>query len=109
MPGAVAKAEQFVLNRPVQTMIGTVPPSALHAEPVTYDARSEQRNDDHGRDLLGLGEPAERPPGADGLEHLVSRFPVRRPAGRRARPRPSHASVAVGPGVTALQRIPSFA
>ena len=25
-------------------MIGTVPPSALHAAPVTYDARSEQRN-----------------------------------------------------------------
>ena len=27
-----------------QMMIGTVPPSALHAAPVTYDARSEQRN-----------------------------------------------------------------
>ena len=25
-------------------MIGTVPPSALHAAPVTYEARSEQRN-----------------------------------------------------------------
>jgi hypothetical protein len=24
-------------------MIGTVPPSALHAAPVTYDARSEHR------------------------------------------------------------------
>ena len=26
-----------------QRMIGTVPPSALHAAPVTYEARSEQR------------------------------------------------------------------
>ena len=43
-------------------MIGTVPPSALHAAPVTYDARSEQRKA-IARDLVGLREPAERSTG----------------------------------------------
>ena len=53
-------------------MIGTVPPSALHAAPVTYDGAVGAEEDDHGGDLLGLGEPAERPAGADLREHLVA-------------------------------------
>ncbi len=53
-------------------MIGTVPPSALHAAPVTYEApvRAEER--DHVRDLLGLREAAQRPALRDGLEHLLA-------------------------------------
>ena len=85
-------------------MIGTVPPSALQAAPVTYDARrSEER--DHGGDLFRLGEPADGPPCSDLRQHLVTfaALLVGQPA------LPSHASVAVGPGVTALQRIPSLA
>ena len=53
-------------------MIGTVPPSALHAAPVTYDERGRAQKDDHRGDLARLGEPAERPPRADLREHLVA-------------------------------------
>ena len=74
---------QAAKGRPVQMMIGTVPPSALQAAPVTYDARVGAQEDDHGGDLLRLGEPPERPAGADLREHLVAR----RPAGRRDRRR----------------------
>ena len=84
-----------------QMMIGTVPPSADQAAPVTYEARSEQQEDDHGGDLLRLGEPAERPPRADLREHLLAA----RPAGRRGRPRRARRRSPSGPGVTALQRI----
>ena len=53
-------------------MIGTVPPSALQAAPVTYDARSEQRKTITAAISSGSGEPPERPPGADLGEHLVA-------------------------------------
>ena len=69
-------------RRPSQMMIGTVPPSALQAAPVTYEARSEAEEDDDGRNLLRLGEAAERPAGC-------RPWPAppcgRRPAGRRGR------------------------
>ena len=58
-----------------QMMIGTVPPSALHAAPVTYDAHSEQRKA-IARDLVGLREPAGGRPAPSG-EHLVPRLPLR--------------------------------
>ena len=58
---------------------------------------------DHGGDLLRLGQPAERPPGADLRQHLLAVASC----WSASPPSPSHASVAVGPGVTALQRIPS--
>ena len=53
-------------------MIGTVPPSALHAAPVTYDARSEQRKTITAAISSGRASRPERPPGADLREHLVS-------------------------------------
>ena len=53
-------------------MIGTVPPSALHAAPVTYEARSEQRKTTTLAISSGVAETSERPPRADLLEHLVA-------------------------------------
>ena len=85
-------------------MMGTVPPSALHAAPVTYEARSEQRKTI--TDAISSGR-ASRPSGrpAPTFASTSSRSPCwsARP------PAPSQASVSVGPGVTALQRMPSFA
>ena len=53
---------------------------------VRRPGRAEE--DDHGCDLLGLGEPAERTTRADGREHLVARScRSAPPAGRRGRPR----------------------
>ena len=97
------------LRHPAQprAMIGTVPPSALQAAPVTYEARSEQRKAITAAISLGLGEPAERPARADRGEHLVARLACARGllVGEPAVVRAS-APVAVGPGVTALQRMP---
>src|SRR4029453_13347220 len=91
--------------------------------------RAEEGHD--GGNLLGLGQPTQRSPFPHGLEHFVARLPpargvlVREPAlaapphpprppppvppGCRpaSPPSPSHAFVAVGPGATALHRIPS--
>src|SRR5204862_6296218 len=87
-----------------QRMIGTVPPSALHAAPVTYEARSEQRKAI--TEAISSGS-ASRPSGRP-APTFASTSP-RSPCWSARPPSPSHASVAVGPGVTALQRIPSFA
>ena len=88
-----------------QMMIGTVPPSALHAAPVTYDARSEQRKTITDGDLLRVARVVR----AAGPRR-PSRAPRRdRPAGRRAPRRRATRRSPVGPGVTALQRMPSFA
>ncbi len=51
-------------------MIGTVPPSALHAAPGDVGGSLGREERDHGGDLLRLGESAERPAGADLREHL---------------------------------------
>ena len=64
--------------------------------------------DDHRGDLLRLREPAERaarcrPPASTSSRVL----PVRAACWSASPPSASQASVAVGPGVTALQRIPS--
>ena len=109
-----------LLERRHQTMIGTVPPSALHAAPVTYEARSEQRKTIDRRDLLRAGEPPERAAGADLREHLVAvALLIREPtvAEPRVRPgRPGRDGVAAdvvasrrGPprAVTARARPPS--
>jgi hypothetical protein len=62
-------------------MVATVPPSALHAAPVTYGPVGQQEDDDRG-DLGGLGEPAERPPGRDLREHGITvALLLREPAG----------------------------
>ncbi len=53
-------------------MIGTVPPSALQAAPVTYEARSEQRNTITEAISSGAREPPERPSRADLRENLVT-------------------------------------
>src|SRR5919201_6345679 len=89
-------------------MIGTVPPSALHAEPVTYEARSEHRKQITAAISSGSARrPSGRP--APTEASTCSRVLSDRPACGWARPpSPSHASVAVGPGVTALHLIPSF-
>ena len=59
-------------GRPHQMMIGTVPPSALHAAPVTYDARSEQRKTITAAISSGRARRPERPSGADLREHVVA-------------------------------------
>src|SRR2546423_9903463 len=90
-------------------MIGTVPPSALQAEPVTYEARSEHRKQI--TPAISAGS-ARRPRGrpAPTASSTSSRVLLERAACWSARPpSPSHASVAVGPGATALHLIPSFA
>ena len=53
-------------------MIGTVPPSALQAAPVTYEERSEQRNTITEAISSGASESSERPSRADLREHLVT-------------------------------------
>ena len=53
-------------------MIGTVPPSADQAAPVTYEARSEARNAITAAISIGLREAAEGASGADLVEHLVA-------------------------------------
>ena len=53
-------------------MIGTVPPSALQAAPVTYDARSEQRNTITEAISSGARESSERPSRADLRENLLT-------------------------------------
>src|SRR5262245_43992090 len=88
-----------------QMMIGTVPPSALHAAPVTYEARSEQRKTTTAAISSGRARrPRGRP--APTFASTSSRSP---PCWSARPPSPNQAAVAVGPGVTALQRIPSFA
>ena len=85
-------------------MIGTVPPSALQAEPVTYEARSEQRN---AITVAISSGSASRPSGRPA--QTFASTSSRSPCWSASPPSPSQASVAVGPGVTALQRTPSFA
>ena len=71
-----------------QMMIGTVPPSADQAAPVTYEARVGAGGTRSRGDLLGLGQPPQRPAGADLREHLVAvALLLREPARRRATPR----------------------
>src|SRR5919204_103050 len=91
------------------TMIGTVPPSALHAAPVTYAARSEQRNVTTAAISSGSARrPSGRP--APTAARTSSRvLPLRAACWSARPPSASHASVAVGPGVTAFERIPSWA
>ena len=60
--------------------------------------------DDHGGDLRRGREASERPARADLREHLVALALL---VGEAALAEPGR--VAVGPGVTALQRMPSFA
>ncbi len=79
---------------PHQRMIGTVPPSALHAAPVTYDARSEQRNTIDRGDLVRIARAVRA-----AVPRRPSRAPPRgRPAGRRARPRRAMRPSRSGPG-----------
>jgi hypothetical protein len=86
-------------------MIGTVPPSADQAAPVTYEARSEARNAITAAISSGSARrPSGRP--APTFASTSSRSP---PCWSASPPSPSHAWVAVGPGVTALHRIPSAA
>src|SRR6185503_17799263 len=51
--------------------------SAVGAPGRAGDIRGEigAEKGDHRGDLLGLGEPAERPPFSDGLEHLLAGLP----------------------------------
>ena len=57
-------------------MIGTVPPSALQAAPVTYDERGEHRKTITDAISSGSAKPSERPAGPDRLQHLVPRLPA---------------------------------
>ena len=52
-------------------MIGTVPPSALQAAPVTYEARSEQRNTITAAISSGRASRPSGRPGAHAAQHLV--------------------------------------
>src|SRR6185312_6853311 len=89
---------------PHQMMMGTVPPSALHAAPVTYEARSEHRNTT--TEAISSGW-ASRPSGLP--EATFARISSRSPCWSARPPSPNQISVPVGPGVTALLRIPSLA
>ena len=53
-------------------MIGTVPPSTLQAAPVTYDARSEQRNTITAAISSGSARRPRGRPAADPGEHSVA-------------------------------------
>ena len=55
-------------------MIGTVPPSTLHAAPVTYAARSEQRKVITEATSSGSARRPSGRPAGDGGEHLVARL-----------------------------------
>src|SRR6266508_633562 len=90
-------------------MTATVPPSALQAAPVTYDDTGEQRKAITAAISSGSARrPSGRP--APTLASTSSRvFPDRAATWPARPPSPVHASVATGPGATALQRIPSFA
>ena len=85
-------------------MMGTAPPSALHAAPVTYEESGEQRKATTAAISCGsASRPSGRP--APTFASTSSRSPC----WSASPPDPSQASVAVGPGVTALHRMPSFA
>src|SRR5207237_9706284 len=96
-------------GRRAQMMLVTAPPSALHAAPVTYRALSEQRNATTAAISSGSARrPRGRPlPTASSTSSFV--LPLVAACWSARPPSPSQASVAVGPGVTALQRTPSFA
>src|SRR5436305_12648135 len=88
---------------------GTVPPSAPQAAPVTYDERGEQRNAitaaiSSGSAIRFSGRPAAT------AASTSSRLRSESAAVWSARPPiPSQADDRVGPGATALQRMPSSA
>src|SRR3954470_710095 len=90
-------------------MIGTVPPSALHAAPVTYDARGEHKNATTEAISSGSARRPSGRPAPTAASTSARDLPLRAPCWSASPPSPSQASVAVGPGVTALHRIPSFA
>ena len=85
----------------------TVPPSTPHAAPLTYEARLGAEEDDHGADLGGLGQAADRPGGArrfsassrDAAPEISFDWSSRPPGA-------IHISDAVGPGQTALTSTP---
>ena len=90
---ALLEGSDPLLERRHQTMIGTVPPSALQAAPVTYEARSEARKTITAAISSGLRKAAERPPRSDLRENflplalLVCETTVAEPRLGRRRPR----------------------
>src|ERR1700716_2945814 len=89
-------------------MIATVPPSALHAAPVTYEACGEQRNaitDATSAASANLPSGLPDPTSANTSSRVL---PVRAARWSASPPSSSHAGVAVGPGATAFDLIPSF-
>src|SRR4051794_11823592 len=85
---------------------GTVPPSTDHDAPATFEACSEQRKTI--TDAISSGSP-RRPTGtfAPAASSSSSRLVPDLPATWAAMPSsPTHSSVAVGPGATALTSTP---
>ena len=83
------------------------PPSMAKSAPVMFPATSLARKRDQVGHLLGPGEAA-----GDGFREPRRRrrrtgpSPAGRPRWRRPRRSPSHRSVATGPGLTVLTRMP---
>jgi hypothetical protein len=74
LPGAYTVKTAATVACFLQTMIGTVPPSALQAAPVTYDVRSEQRKTITAAISSGsASRPSGRPAPTDLGEHLIAR------------------------------------